>query len=176
MNKVNGILSALDLAVYISDKYSNDNSDKKISNIKLQKSLYFLFAYWGGFVKQGQDSGSQVEQNCSDYDLYLFNDKIEAWTYGPVVPHVYHNIENYLEDANIEDIKTNISEQYDGFLQSFIDSWLDMIFPMNDFRLVDISHEDSCWINNYNSEDDYHNKEIDKMDIIKLYAYDRYAK
>ena len=61
---------ALDIARYIIER-CNQNS-KTISNLKLQKILYFVQAEF--LVAKNQP---------------CFREKIEAWDFGPVVPDVY---------------------------------------------------------------------------------------
>lgn len=165
------MFNALDLAVYISGKYYRDNGIE-ISGIKLQKSLYFLFAYWGGFIRRSKNNKNFVEQDLSSYDELLFNNQIQAWTYGPVVPEVYHNIEAYKQtlNGNYERVVEKISEQGNGFVKQFIDDLLNDIFKLGDFKLVDISHEDKSWINHYDYNDDYHNEVITPEEIICEYA------
>lgn len=46
----------------------------EITPIKLQKLVYLVFGYYGGATNEA-----------------LFDDRIEAWKYGPVVPTLYHN-------------------------------------------------------------------------------------
>ena len=65
--------SALDVARYIIN-YSN-KKDYHISNLKLQKLLYFTQAYYLAFT---------------DSHKPCFPERIEAWNFGPVVPEVYH--------------------------------------------------------------------------------------
>ncbi len=61
---------ALDLAKYI---VTTCNEDKKaISNLQLQKILYFIQK---SFLKLGKQA---------------FSDEIEAWQFGPVIPEVYY--------------------------------------------------------------------------------------
>lgn len=48
-----------------------------ISNLKLQKLLYYVQGYHLAFFGQK-----------------LFEDDLEAWTYGPVVPGVYHRFKD----------------------------------------------------------------------------------
>ncbi len=57
--------------------YSNEKK-YEISNLKLQKLLYFA-------------------QGCFliDKDKPCFNEKIEAWDFGPVVPEAYHEYKVY---------------------------------------------------------------------------------
>lgn len=46
-----------------------------VSNLKLQKLLYFVQAYFLAFTESGAP---------------CFKEKIEAWDFGPVVPNVYY--------------------------------------------------------------------------------------
>lgn len=151
-----GIVDARVLANYIIDK-ANGN----ISPIKLQKSLYFCFAYWGGFVRKGKNGKSEITQ---EYPELLFGNRIEAWVYGPVVPDVYHceNLDSY----------KNASENIFGsdFIKNYIDGILDDVLKANDFTLVDASHRDKCWKNHFIRQKFFHNDKIPHEEIIKEYA------
>lgn len=52
-----------------------------VTNLKLQKILYFMWLDW--YKKRKE---------------YLFDDRIEAWHYGPVVPSVYLRYRAFLAD------------------------------------------------------------------------------
>ena len=67
---------ALDVARYIIKRCHMQQ--KSISNLKLQKILYFVQAEF--LVTTGR--------KC-------FSDAIEAWDFGPVVPEVYHHYKAY---------------------------------------------------------------------------------
>jgi uncharacterized phage-associated protein len=54
-----------------------------ISNMKLQKLVYFAQGFYAAFY-QGQP---------------LFQEDIEAWKYGPVIPELYHKFKIYLAGA-----------------------------------------------------------------------------
>lgn len=162
---------AIKLALYIREKYLeyDGNVDKRIiSPIKLQKSLYFLFAYWGQFIRSNKENKDSVEVDYSYYSEFLFDDRIEAWTYGPVVPEVFvaeksdfyglTNIDGYLEDEN------------NRVKKEFIDNLLRQLFAADDFGLVRLSHEDECWKRNYKESDEKHNREIPKEEIINEYT------
>lgn len=41
---------------------------------------------------------------------------------------------------------------------------------LNDFRLVDISHEDKYWIDNFSYDEMFHNNEIPAKSIVEEYA------
>jgi uncharacterized phage-associated protein len=64
------------IADYVVTYY--DKNDWMISNLKLQKVLYFLQA-----------------QYLVSTDEKLFEDEIEAWNFGPVVPAVYNQYAVY---------------------------------------------------------------------------------
>lgn len=168
MQKEKGYINAIDLAKYINNKYKMKYKSD-ISSIKLQKSLYFLFAYWGGFVRELQTKRGDglIETKGADYKQYLFDNRIEAWIYGPVVTDVYHNfdaVKKYDKKAEEEIDKLPIE------VKSFIDDMLDDIFEVSDFKLVDLSHSDNCWKKNFVEEDNRHNREILKEEIIDEYS------
>lgn len=86
--------SALNLAKYIVNKCVEENYP--ITNLQLQKILYFI-----------------QRDYLREYDECAFEDSIEAWQFGPVVPEVYYEfcyygampIENQYDCANDIDIK-----------------------------------------------------------------------
>ena len=133
----------------------------------MQKSLYFLFAYWGQFIKTNKDNPESVEIDYSDFNPFLFEDKIEAWTYGPVVPNVFWAEKNGLLDT------IAVEEEYlkdQNVKKEFIDNLLEQLFEIDDFGLVRISHDDKCWQNYYILTDEKHNREIPKDEIIDEYS------
>lgn len=162
INNNRGLFNAVDLASYIKYKYCNlDNRiSDEISPLKLQKSLYFCFAYWGGFVRKGKNKKSELR---IDYSEYLFDDKIEAWVYGPVIPNVYHN--NNITPDEKKDMF--VGKEY---VKEFIDGILNDVLNVSDFKLVEASHQDKCWKNNFKKLEIFHNNEIPKEEIIKEYA------
>ncbi len=157
MNK--GIVSAKELACYITDYY-NEKFSKVISPIKLQKSLYFCFAYWGGFVRKSKLADTEITINKSEW---LFAENIEAWVYGPVVPDVYHE-DNLMSNRN-ENLFCD-----DEDVKEFVNGVLDDILNVSDFKLVEVSHSDNCWKKNFDPNSERHNVVIDKEDIITEYA------
>ncbi len=58
---------------YSISKFIVQNADAPISNLKLQKLLYYAQGWYLGF-----------------YGKPLFNERIEAWRHGPVVPRMFH--------------------------------------------------------------------------------------
>lgn len=156
------ITTAEKLASYIKAKYYHKYK-REISPLKLQKSLYFCFAYWGGFVRRGNNSEQMTEIDVSEFEEYLFDDAIEAWVYGPVVRSVY---------SKQNEIKKDLTSPFNNdFITQFIDGILDDILSISDFALVEESHKDNCWKNNFDFNEMIHSNEIPKEDIIKEYVY-----
>lgn len=62
--------SAYDIADYIIQQY--DSQGKTVSNLKLQKILYFIQAEFLVSIKKP-----------------CFTEQIEAWSFGPVVPEIF---------------------------------------------------------------------------------------
>ncbi len=166
-----GILESNDLANYIAYKYK-EKMEMDISPLKLQKSLYFCFAYWGGFVRKGKNTPSSSEIDLKDFNEYLFDADFEAWIYGPVVPIVYRNFKiDKMDKEKAIEFEIELKKKYNGILYIFISGLINDLIDANDFDLVDISHKDNAWKNNYNSEDKKHNKIINKEDIIDEYRF-----
>lgn len=69
---------ALDIAEKILAKGSSSDSEEWISNLKLQKLLYYMQGF-----------------HLAVFEEPLFNDEIEAWMYGPVVPEIYKHFQDY---------------------------------------------------------------------------------
>ena len=169
-----GYLSAIQLAEYIKERYRT-TYDKEISSLKLQKSLYFCFAYWAGFVSK-DDSNTEIKELGEELNPILFDDRIEAWAYGPVVPEVFRH-QKECEDGRTnrklcqEILKyTNITLEKNDTLKGAINDILDDIFNISDFGLVSMSHNDYSWYSNYNENDIKHNREIKKETIINEYS------
>ena len=162
---------AIRLALYIRRKYLDydKNINKRtLSPIKLQKTLYFLFAYWGQYILKNKENSNSVEVDYSGYNEYLFDDAIEAWTYGPVVPNVFHAEKNGWLNSQMENLIDGYLED-DMVKKEFIDYLLPQLFDISDFGLVDLSHKDSCWKNHYDESEERHNQIIPKEEIINEY-------
>lgn len=140
-----------------------------ISPLRLQKTLYFLFAYYG--ASYGQLSKSEDYKLSGNESLnlpnYLFEVEFEAWQYGPVIREVYKDnkyndsykeLEFSMNDFNIEDktMKKEITE----YLREIIRS----TYKVSDFGLVERSHEDEEWNKNIANQ-----SEMDNDLIIKEY-------
>ena len=164
------------LVDYIINKYAKDFGNRLISPIKLQKGLYFLFAFWGGKIRGGRGR-EDVELPVDDFHDCLFNANFCAWKYGPVDREIYNQFKHY---RNIDDVKLpqevdlqhlpDISDREYYFAKDFVESYLNRIFITSDFGLVDLSHKDECWKKAFYSDDTPIDNEINSEDIINEYV------
>lgn len=111
-------MSALKISYYMI--YLADLKGYEISNLKLQKLLYF------------------IQKEAIKNNEIAFDDRIEAWQYGPVIPEVYYRFSLYgpfpiefsFLDTSEDDIKisTNIQKYVDIIFEQYkdIDVW-DMV-------------------------------------------------
>lgn len=161
-----GIFKAEELATYICGRYFEKYSDK-ITPIKLQKSLYFLFAYWGAFIRKSKENLEFVEEDMN-FQEKLFDEEFQAWVYGPVIPEIFRKFKN-----NSLELDVNSHEIFDNkstILKDTINSLLDELFEISDFKLVTISHEDNCWRNHFHMNSQTHDEIIPSEEIIREYA------
>lgn len=143
---------ALEIARYAIN-YINIH-EKNISNLKLQKILYYIQA---AFL-------IELEEVC-------FSDAIICWQHGPVVKIVYNEFKIYGADSiPIQKDITKLvfkdgifkferipysDEQIDSGHKKLLNAVLDGLMPYDAWFLVERTHEEAPWKdlnNHYNSE------------------------
>lgn len=133
--------SALTIARYTINKCNEMN--KPISNLKLQKLLYYIQAVFLCINKR-----------------VCYNDTIEAWAFGPVIPTVYNEfkiygsnnipkVEYYFDDdpesptfySKVK-FKDDVIEQED---KDLIDGTLNLYCKYTAAQLVEMTHNEDPW-------------------------------
>lgn len=148
---------AMAVADYVIDKsndivnsQNNNGAHYQISNLYLQKLLYFLDIFYILDTRKHSKNGKQ-----------LFNDEFEAWTYGPVLRDVYEEYKSFGGAHIPHSIKhlNNVYTDSKGFVHTnsfkdgklnrhdkkFIDNKLQALLNFSPFALVYYSHKDSQW-------------------------------
>lgn len=119
---------AENVANYLIFLASQENQEKEregITNLKLQKILYFAQAYC--LSKLGKP---------------LFDEKLEAWELGPVVPEVYRKFNrNGRSPILIKEDKSTLTEDDKVILKKIWDAF----GGYSAGRLVDIVHAHTPW-------------------------------
>ncbi|MFC6276943.1 Panacea domain-containing protein [Psittacicella hinzii] len=121
-----------------------------ISPLKLQKGLYFLYAYYTAmFGFKDNDIQEMIEQTYDDLPAELFPAAFEAWYYGPVISQVhtkYRQGEDYYRNLAQNFKKGSyFKSESEKQVQAFIDKLFNTVLKSSDFGLVDRSHEDQAW-------------------------------
>ncbi len=125
------MLTAKDIARFFIKKSSDE--DDCITNLKLQKLLY----YAQGF-------------HLALFDKPLFEEDIEAWTHGPVVPDVYHEYKKYgknplpAENIKVDDVVGKLTDEQFNFLNEI---W-SVFGQYSPWKLRNMTHEEEPWMNN----------------------------
>lgn len=164
------ILDKLDLARYLNLRHK-EIFNQEISPIKLQKSLYFLFAYWSKKASELQKQNSEV---CIPHSLRLFESDFKAWAYGPVDNQVYGLFKNNNLGEMTSEEKNEWVKNQDRIVIDYIETGISEYFNVSDFTLVDISHSDEAWSKNFNALVEKSNKPIPEEQIISEYTGDSF--
>ena len=121
---------AVDIAEYVL-WYCENELKKPITNLILQKMLYYVQGYY--FKK---------------YNEPIFDNTIEAWQYGPVVPDVYF----IYKDNRKEDIK-GITMKDEKIISKedkiFLNNLLQQLIKIKPWALVRKTHSESPWEKNF---------------------------
>ncbi len=155
--------NVLDVCRYVIN-YSNEK-DYGISNLKLQKILYFIQAYFLSYTES--------HKPC-------FAEEIEAWDFGPVVPAAYHEYKQY-GSGDIPTITSYINFDVDNIWEisrvdfnddciceddkAIINGVVDKFSDYSATDLVTLTHNQAPWKDAY---EPHKNKEI-TIDAIRRY-------
>ena len=127
MNTAKPRYSVFDIANYFLFK-SQEDDQELLSNLKLQKLVYY---------SQGL--------HLVLFNEPLFEEEIYAWTYGPVVPDLYHAYKGYGasgipadEEFSPSSIESETIELLDEIYEAF--------GQFSALHLMRLSHSDQCWI------------------------------
>ena len=141
----------------VANYYLRKENEEEYTNLRLNKMIYIAFG-WASVI----------------LDSFIFDDRIEAWKYGPVIPAIYHEFKHFgsniittckatvfnfekgsyspeIRNDDIKEILNNVEKEYKDFAT---------------VQLIDITHRKGTpWFETY--DEDYNN-EINK-DLIKQY-------
>lgn len=117
-----------DLVLY----WANRDGDL-ISNLKLQKLLYYAQAWY-----------------LVNFTVPLFDDLIEAWDFGPVIPNVYHEYKRFgCDPIKYHDEAGKEEKQFSKEQLEFLVEFYDVYIGIPAHTLVSISHNEKPWIEGY---------------------------
>ena len=115
--------SAFEVADYII-AFSHEHGDP-VSNLKLQKLLYYAQAW-----------------HLTLFDKPLFDERIEAWVHGPVVPPVYREFKDWAwKPIDREPDLPLFSED----VSSHLEEVMDVYGGLTAYYLEKLTHQDGPW-------------------------------
>lgn len=139
--------SALSVAQYIILREAEEG--RPVSNLRLQKLLYFVEAYF--FLSTGEP---------------CFVDRMEAWDFGPVVPEVYHKYKRF-GSMIIQETDDSLAQEIELSDQEKIDEMLDACADKSTRELVEITHQQEPWKSAYRNK---FSNEITQESIRNLFS------
>ena len=135
---------AVDIAKYVINKCID--LGRPISNLQLQKILYYI-------------QGEYIRRTNGDT---LFENKISAWQYGPVVPDVYYEF-NVYSSSDINNKYLTIELPKD--IRSIIDPVISEKSKFSAWILVEHTHNELPWMKSYEEG----KKNTIELDIMKKF-------
>lgn len=139
------MVSASELAKYILR-----HSSKDLSNLELQKTLYFTEL---DYIKE--------------FDKHLISDDFEAWQYGPVAREVYCEYRNYGANSIDKPEKETLSQKLKKNELKVINQSIEKCNKESYWNLVEKSHKkNGAWDKSFKED----KKEIINKDLIKKEA------
>jgi len=145
MKKEVSKVSPLDVAAYIVDL--SKETGEPITNMKLQKLVYYAYAWYA--VEKGSK---------------LFEEKIKAWKYGPVVQSVYDAYSEYGADV-IKETSDGDPNKLDKFTKDLIDEVFNVYGIKTAIELMSLTHSEAPWRDSY-FEGEFHPI---PFDLVKKY-------
>jgi len=120
---------ARDIAEYYLCCSNDKESGDLISNLKIQKLVYYAQAF-----------------HLAVTGKPLFDDKIVAWEHGPVVETLYHVYKHY-GDSAVEPTKEYEIPEFDKKTRQLLDEVYRVLGQYSAWKLREMTHNESPWVN-----------------------------
>ncbi len=122
------MVSVKQVAAYFLNKANNNDLGDLISNLKVQKLCY----YAQGF-------------HLAIYHSRLFDEDIDAWQHGPVVPDLYHEFKQYGSNAIPTPNDFDVS-LLSADVQELLDEVYEVYGQFSAWKLRNMTHAEPPWI------------------------------
>lgn len=122
-----------------------------ISNLKLQKLLYYMQGYHLAFFNEK-----------------FFEDHLEAWTYGPVVPTAYHRFKEFGPKAIILDPNEYQEIELNPAQEDMFNQVLNEYGKFSAIKLMEMTHKETPWKEAFEKQDKVISVETMKNFFAKL--------
>jgi uncharacterized phage-associated protein len=122
-----------------------------ISNLKLQKLLYYMQGYHLAFFNEK-----------------FFEDQLEAWTYGPVVPNAYHTFKEFGPKAIILDPDKYKEIELAPAQEDMFEQVMNEYGKFSAIKLMEMTHKETPWKEAFERQDKIISLETMKNFFAKL--------
>lgn len=123
---------------FIAWSEADETGEADLSNLKLQKLLYYA-------------QGNYLATNEGNP---LFDDRIEAWSHGPVIPAVYHEYKRFGRGAVC--LERDDPFEWDDIdadtTQFLIDVW-DRYGGLAPWKLRNMTHSEAPWVDTFRNDE-----------------------
>lgn len=128
------LISPIEIAKYFLIKAEKDG--ELITPLKMQKLVYFAYVFYL-ISKRGKER--------------LFEEKIEAWPAGPVIPSLYRKLKEYgsapIKTKSFVDItEQKFREKNNPEVLGILDKTYENCEKWTAFELVVLSHQEKGWL------------------------------
>ncbi|MEZ0180378.1 Panacea domain-containing protein ['Camptotheca acuminata' phytoplasma] len=117
----------------------------QITNMKINKLLYYIQGYY-----------------VAKYDKFLFEEPIEAWMFGPVIPHIYGEFFEFVDKPIDKDYicqgatNNEITQEAKDIIEQVIQKYANL----DAYKLSVQTHKESPWQQAYNPRKKWKNNII----------------
>ena len=126
-------MKAIDVARYFLLIASSLEAGDTISNLKIQKMLYYAQGW-----------------HLAHFNTPLFDDEIEAWKHGPVVRQVYNEFKKYGRDAiSFSELDSFDKNTISADEQEFITFVFKRLSRISAWELAELTHKEPPYKNNF---------------------------
>lgn len=141
--------TAMDIANYLLVKASKSEGEAaNISNLKLQKLLYYVQGFHTVLLERP-----------------AFEDRMEAWLHGPVLPSIYREFRHY-GNEQIPAPSLEEAQKVDEETAELIDEVFQVYAKHSAWHLRNLTHEEKPWLDNYNESG---SQEITQDDLVNFF-------
>ncbi len=111
--------------------WAKQNGDL-ITNLKMQKLLYYAQAW-----------------HLVNFNRRLFDDRIEAWELGPVIPKIYGEYKKYRGNPIPYKISGNEEKPFSERQVQFLKQFFNVFSSLSSTALVNMTHNETPWKDNF---------------------------
>ena len=127
-------ITAYDVAAYFVRLDDARDIEDGITNLKLQKLVYYAQGY-----------------HLAYFGTPLFSNHIEAWQYGPVVPELYTKLSCFGRNpVDLDQLEAKLGYtlaefSFAGETKSLLDSVFEQLGQFSAWKLMEMTHKEEPW-------------------------------